>query len=721
MKKQIHFGEMLFGLYKTVVTGFFVSILSFLLFFASFSTCYMVTDWTEKTFFVKDSVLLNLGSVVVVVLVMTTAKKIKVFQEYLARIEKEENTFRKCRKILLGIILGMALVWVLATQCCTQGDQEFIQNATYDLNTKNNLLFLEGGYLYRFAQQRGMTGISYLISLIFGSYNYISLQILNVIGVVLFYYEMSEICGQFGMGRVVRLKVLLYGILFFPLILYCALIYGNIWGLTLAMVAIKHEIRFLENKKIRNAIVSALAIVLTLLLKSNYIIFLIGIIIIAFIEMIRKKEVKFLLLPALAIVLWMGQGKAVTAIFEEVSGVSFGQEASKWSWIAMGLQEGIRAPGWYNDFVWYTYDESGYRTDVHDGMVKEAIKESLHGFMTQKWYAVEFFTKKTVSQWNNPTFQAFWIVQVQPTAVVRSNWVWHLLSAEGTHKTAGYLNLLQFIILVGALLYCIMYRNSADYGKSLMFAMIFVGGVICHLIWEAKGQYALAYFVLLFPYAAAGYNRLTDYLAAAIGNGAIQKQSYRIVLKDFMQGKSRAAIGVMVLVAGVITGGIGILCAGGCCEYLTADTEAYRQYLKEMDVTPKLAEGVYRFRTDGGFVLSHRKDETGSLVLCGAEEADGADNIRVVNFQDTTWFHFVESNQYILASGVSFPEGSAVTAEISGRGAEERWSVKEAEGGGFYFVCNKFFALTYDEEKSMLYLAPFLEEYNQIWYADLQQ
>ncbi len=705
MKKRKNVGETVFGLYRSAVTVFFAVILIFLLFFAAFSTCYMVTDWTERTFFVKDSVLLNLCFIPVMVLGMTVLRRIKAVQIWLDRMEKEEILFRKWKRILLGILMGMALVWVLASRCGVQGDQEYIQNAVYDLNTRNYLMFSEGGYLYRFAQQRGLTAAVWLFSLIFGSYNYIAFQVLNVIGIGVFYHQMSEICGLFGMGRVVRLKVILYGILFFPLIMYCSFVYGNVWGMALALSALKYEIRFLEDRKARGAVISALLIMLALLLKSNYMIFLIGMAVLALVETLRKKEVKFLLLPLLAVALCTAQGRVVNGIFQEVSGESFGQEASKWSWIAMGLQEGIRAPGWYNDFVWYTYDESGYDTEIHDEMVKAEIQESLEYFAGHKDEAVEFFTRKMVSQWNNPTFQAFWNAQVAPGEGVRSNWVWHFISARGTHISTAFLNLFQFFILAGALIWCVVCRKEPHYEKALPFAMIFVGGTLCHLVWEAKGQYTLAYFVLLFPYAAAGYGRLTDCLAAA-GRGEALRQT--VVFTKGMAAVAAAAL------AGVV-----LLWEGGCLDYLTQDTDAYYQYLEEQDTAPELADGVYHIFTRGGLVLGCGEGEGGSPVLDGKEDGSGGEEIQVVNYQETTWLYFVQNQYYISGSDITVPEGWAAAAGPSERKEEERWTIRKAGNGGFYILYDKYFALSYGEETGSVYLELLSEEKeNQIWYAE---
>lgn len=38
----------------------------------------------------------------------------------------------------------------------------------------------------------------------------------------------------------------------------------------------------------------------------------------------------------------------------------------------------------------------------------------------------------------------------------------------------------------------------------LLLPMIFIGGFIFHLFWEAKGQYTITYFVLLIPLLCKG-------------------------------------------------------------------------------------------------------------------------------------------------------------------------------------------------------------------------
>ena len=50
----------------------------------------------------------------------------------------------------------------------------------------------------------------------------------------------------------------------------------------------------------------------------------------------------------------------------------------------------------------------------------------------------------------------------------------------------------------------------------LLLPMIFIGGFIFHLFWEAKGQYTITYFALLIPYCAKGLMDMTDDIAEGI-------------------------------------------------------------------------------------------------------------------------------------------------------------------------------------------------------------
>ena len=73
-------------------------------------------------------------------------------------------------------------------------------------------------------------------------------------------------------------------------------------------------------------------------------------------------------------------------------------------------------------------------------------------------------------------------------------------------------NIFESIVFLGTLAY-IYYTGRQMPLHRLLLPMIFIGGFIFHLFWEAKGQYTITYFVLLIPYCVKGLMDMTDEIA----------------------------------------------------------------------------------------------------------------------------------------------------------------------------------------------------------------
>lgn len=552
-----------------MVISLFFLILFLLGFYSILSTCGVYSN--EVSYFVRDSVWLNLAAFVLVGLLFFAVKIFRPTANWLKRLEDDPAVFIHYRRILLLVMGALALVWVLATQCQPGADQEKVQEAVYGLNTGDYSSFTQG-YLAMRHHQLSVTWVFYLFSLVFGSYNAVAFQVFNVLGLVLFYRELSQVCLLAGLRKGVSLATVFTGILFYPLILYCSFVYGNIWGLALSLLAIRLELQFFKTHRFRYGIFSALAITGALFFKFNYIIFLIGMALYGIVAAVQQKKVRLLLLPALMIVSVVIQSMLPIALARQVTGDPLDKGASTWAWAAMGLQrEGPIFPGWYNNYDVYSYEDSGRDAEVQTQLAKENIGESIQFFTSNPGEAARFFTRKIASQWNNPTFQCYWITQTRSDSIYPSAWTSFVSSKTGEALGTGFLNLLQFVLLAGAVLYCVFSWKKFEQGPLLMLAMIFVGGFLFHLVWEAKAQYTLSYFVLLIPFAMAGYSRLTD--------GIVQlcSPSRRNLLVE--QGKKRWKSLLPFAVMTVLMIVLLVVCyAGPRGEYLTADTQAVQQY-----------------------------------------------------------------------------------------------------------------------------------------------
>lgn len=699
--------------YKVVVIGIFWATLCLLICFSGFSTSHIAADGTEITFFVKDSVFSNIFAVFLFVLALVIMKHIKPVSKMMERLNQDESFFLKFRRSLLILLFAISCIWVLSTQYAARSDQLNVQYAAYTLHFGDYAMFQEDGYLARCNNQLGLVWISYLLSFLFGNYNYVCFQLLNALALTVLYWKLSEIGGHFGMSRLGQLAVILLGILFFPLIMYCSFVYGSILGLMFSLIAVEKELSFFKNLKYRQAVWSAVAIAMAIMLKMNYLIFLIGILIIAIVEMIRSKRVQILLLPVLAVLFCALQSYGVVKISEQFTGESLDQGASSWSYIAMGLQDSAGSAGWWNGYNEYSYIESGYNTSVQAETAKQDIRESIKYFWSNKAEALQFFAEKIASQWNNPTFQCFWIVQLSSTDIEKSSWVWYFTSLIGAYQCTFYLNLLQFLILFGALSYGIaVWRRSFEPGISVL-ALIFIGGFVFHLIWEAKAQYTILYFVLLFPYTVMGYQELTNCIVGIYeyirGGQAVE----RLVTKVSAQVVVMAALSVTALV------GFGVLCSTGITAYLTGDTDSYLAYLRENDGRPVLSEGDYRFFTKSGQVLGLSNiSETGvgTMALLDGTKKDKT-VVRTVNYQQNTWLSIEPYHLYLTTEEVADEEKAAVSALPSRNEIGRVWMIRDAGEGGFFLTCAPNLALTYDEKEGTVYLTEFTGKTEQIWYA----
>ena len=558
------------------VSGLFAAILLVLGLFAAYSTSYVKADAGEMTWYVKDRVWINFLAAAGVFAVFLLIKKLPVIKRKIDQLEADERLFHKYRRILFWIGAILAVIWVISTQYRAGADQAQVQKAVYLLHLKDYSMFEPGGYLAKYPNQLGLVWISYVFSLIFGIFNYTGIQLCNAAGLVLIYKSLAEIGGHLGMKRSAQLMVILLAILFIPLTMYTSFVYGTILGLACSLEALSREMKYFQDRRKKDLLLSALLIALAIQLKSNYLIFLIGMVIYGVLEGIKEKKLCTFAVPVLLIVCFLCSSAAVKSVTKHVTGYSPDQGSSSWSWIAMGLQEGKRAPGWYNGYNSGTYIDSGFDPEVQAEMAKENIRGSIERFSEEPWRAIEFFTKKTASQWNNPTFQSFWNVQVRSMGVTRSQWNWQMTGIGGMHTWTGILNLFQFIILVGAAAFCLCYDGRNNTIKNLVPAMIFIGGFVFHLIWEAKCQYTLPYFILLIPYAVEGFSTAAEWITKSMMEALLERGFVKIVI-------------VFLLVNACI-----LIYGGGKLEYLCEDTVEYTCYLEEERVNPEVKTEAYQ-------------------------------------------------------------------------------------------------------------------------------
>lgn len=469
----------------------FILLLCFLTIESVFKTTKLVTG--EKTEYLWDNPIIHIItiSLTIGVFILVNKEKIKLSKKKLW--------------ILIAIWCVISLIWVLTANLYPRADQRFVYEIAEEMRDGNFKSFEKKGYMYSNPHQSGLLLYEYILGFVFKSKNYLALQVMNILALLGAFYCIYKITRMLFRDKKTSVATIIGLFMFVPLWFYILFIYGNIIGLVLSMAGVLFVLKYLENKKLKYIIFSAITIALAIVAKSNYVITLIALICVLILDIISNKKWKNIISIIILIVVYIVIKLAIPFTVKTITKKEASKGIPMIAYVEMGLENGKRAPGWYNGYNRKVFRKNDYDSEKASIDVKEKLNKSINKFKNNPEYTMQFFYKKTVSQWNNPTFQAFWNNWGKRQGQDKS-FVVKVLCGNNIINTmiSECMNIIQTIILFGATIYMIINfkKNTA---KQLIFAIIFIGGFLFHLIWEAKCQYTITYFVLLIPYSVGGY------------------------------------------------------------------------------------------------------------------------------------------------------------------------------------------------------------------------
>ena len=500
-------GTILESFYRVMLLIFGVAEIALLWAMSIFFISYISSDTNEVTFFCKDNWILNICALIVFIALLVLLKKKSVISNFVDKLE-DDIFFAKSKKTLLWIIAIIGFLWVIITQYVPGSDQLDVLSSAYKYGVGTTDMVEAGGYLDKWPHNIGITTIERLLAYLVGDFNITFMQLLNVAGIVLIYKVMVDTWDRLDGSRLSQICTLACGVVFYPLIMYASFVYGNIWHVTLALIAFEAELKFFEKQKNIYIVQCVLALGLSFLIKASAIIFLVALVIFAIIKCVTEKSN---VVKTLVLIIAMSIAVSVfSSVPKTILSKTTGQEIRDdgiWSFIAMALQEDGTAPGWYNGYCLNVYYDNGRDAELAEKLAKEETFNRLNYLFSDKHHAYQFFSKKIASMWNEPTYEAYWVNQVRTHRVVFPKWLDAFMSAKGYTAAARVFNIFQILILTGTVLWLILEDKTKFVNKSFLL-LCFVGGFTFNLMWETKSQYAITYFIMLFPYALTGYEML---------------------------------------------------------------------------------------------------------------------------------------------------------------------------------------------------------------------
>ncbi len=376
-----------------------------------------------------------------------------------------------------------------------------------------------GGYLFIWPFQLGYTAFGQIMALLFGESNFLAWELVQLLCILVTMFLIYRITWELFGDRVVCgiAGLMSFGALFFYN--YVTFIYGDILSMAPQTLAIYMMVLYLKRKKTVYAVVSAIAIALAVLLKTNCEVTLIALVGILILEGVfaskeekaagfdLKKTVKALALAALFLALTFVFKEAINAYYCSVSGLSEIPKGSpSWSHIAMGLQESDLEDGWYNGYNYRVFRENNYDSEATAREAKENIRQTLEKFAENPLYAARFFVRKFTTQWADSVAISTHNLDLVSRHVENQPALCDfLVFGKGSRVLCWIMNVFMPVCYAGVSVYLfgIIKGRKFTYQEMLLPVLIF-GGIIFHQFWEGSSRYAMRYYIYWLPYGAFG-------------------------------------------------------------------------------------------------------------------------------------------------------------------------------------------------------------------------
>lgn len=562
------------GLVKYVLFGVFFLAVSTLISIGFVSTSYV--GMNEKIFFLATGRRMVCG-LVVSVLFFLLLSKVGAVRRFVRLLENNDRFYRF---FYLGSLICLVInltIWIIYTDYKPFADSLYVHQYAEQYLAGDYTSFQPGNYMEMYSHQSRLMLVWASIDAVFGGFDNRLYCIINGISLVMLFVALTDILKTAGASRLSRAFTMFTGAFWLPGLFYTSFLYGNLLGLSLAMLAIALWVRFFSKptgSRLWMGLAGGLLAAFAFMFKALFIIHFVAMMIYAILELLKTRRLKLLIPMVFAIMCLYTSVVYPQKVIEAKTGIKLDNGVPSVAFVAMGFQEGPYAPGWYNGWNYNKYYESKFNKAVESKVSVESIKKSIANFVENPKYAVIFFEKKVAAMWNEPTFESVFNLKGNDNAYGKI--VKWLTSYDGYRTMVPIWKFFQIFVWVGSLIYVNRLLKEKNTVK-LILPMIFVGGFVFHLFWEAKGQYAFLYFVCLIPVGIEGW---AEYYLSSPGKVPAKEKEKHIV--TFFRSRRNVVRTICFLLAGIVF--TATFFKSAYKTEITKDNVDYQNYLYEVEL-----------------------------------------------------------------------------------------------------------------------------------------
>lgn len=453
------------------------------------------------------------------------------------------------------LYLGIGMYLIFHVEPVVRSDVKLCYESALGFTEGDYSSLEKGGYLYENAHQIGFVLYDMLLLSVsrdvrFLFYMNLLLTIINNILML----RLTSICTD-GSRDAVTIASLL-SLLFLPHLAFILFGYNQTVSITLMLVSSISLASFLRKHGLPSFLIMVASSFLALCVRGNAAICVLAEIIIIVLHTFRRraeagktaeKEIvdpdadgsepdiraprrNALCIAAVVslLIAMLLAGPAMRMAGERVTGQKLPKALPMTMWIAMGMQDGPRASGWYNGYIYRSYRENNYDLPVTSAKANKEIAERMQVFFGNPGLLLFFYSEKILSTWTEPTYESIWSGPLEDmNQHTRGAFMNDLYTGGSSYSVfCNYCAVINILIYVGAfigtfvhltgLIKCRSRRtqkkdrrgkvlSSAGLDTLLFPGLLLLGGFFFHILWETKSQYVLFYVYMLIPLASFGY------------------------------------------------------------------------------------------------------------------------------------------------------------------------------------------------------------------------
>ncbi len=442
---------------------------------------------------------------------------------------KINKKVKKLILILAILIYGiLQVVWINIRDANPNYDQFYVFDNAVKMS-KGEEELIDKEYLEMYPQQISLVSFYSVILKLFNTENVKVLQYLNVLA------NIFTVLGLYSIAKVIQNKenklnliaIFAVTLTFSALMFLSTFIYGDIISLPFAIYSIYFVIKYIKENRCRYLLVSAILMCISYFLRMNMLIFFIAILIYLLLEftkfinnlvkdksLTKKLKIKNISLKVALIVVFCIISILPTNLFkifmQEQLNLNKNNSFPLIGFIDLGLANSTRGPGWYVDPYVDTWRVDGHDTEP----MKDRINKKLEIFKEKPKILFEFYFFKIASMWGENSFGSIWYnLSFNFGNMSLNKGTASEQEIENYEKVDNIINknysfimvydkIIILLIFISVLLFIL--RNKDISNEQILLILIFVGGFLFHIIWEAKSRYILPYVIILIPIMAIG-------------------------------------------------------------------------------------------------------------------------------------------------------------------------------------------------------------------------